>query len=146
MKSRRDTSTTRQAEDDSNEEEAQEDSNEAQAQEDGAERVSRGVQVEDWLVEAVAHLPMAPQIQEREVITAEDNMRHNRDEYTLHRAINSGQYTKPVGKINRARRRIGDDIINKFLTNKSLILLAFLMFLFSEKIADWLEKIINMII
>lgn len=68
-------------------------------------------------------------------------MRHNRDEYALHRAINSGQYTRPVGKINRRRRRMSGDIINKLL-----ILLAFLMFLTSEYLADGLEKIINLVI
>lgn len=73
-------------------------------------------------------------------------MRHNRDEYALHRAINSGYNPiRPVGNIksghHRERRGWGEDIINKLL-----IALAFFIVLGSEIIAEGLEKIINLVI
>ena len=69
-------------------------------------------------------------------------MRHNRDEYAFHRAINDGYNPiRPVGNINRARRGKNKDIINKWL-----IALAFFIVLGSEIIAEGLEKIINLVI
>lgn len=69
-------------------------------------------------------------------------MRHNRDEYALHRAINNGHHPiRPVRNINRKRRARNNDIINK-----CLIALAIFIVLFSEIIAMRLEKIVNMVI
>lgn len=73
-------------------------------------------------------------------------MRHNRDEYALHRAINNGHHPiRPVGNIksghHRTRRGRNKDIINKWL-----IALAIFLIVFGEIIAQGLEKIINLVI
>ena len=73
-------------------------------------------------------------------------MRHNSDGYSFHRAISDGYNPlRPVGNIkfghHLERRGWSKDIINKWL-----IALAFFIVLFSEIIAEWLEKIINLVI
>lgn len=73
-------------------------------------------------------------------------MRHNRDEYALHRAINNGHHPiRPVGNIksghHRKLRAISVDIISKWL-----IVLAIFLIVFGEIIAQGLEKIINLVI